>query len=534
MDSITRWIWKRRFCKICAAIVLFSAMFSLWSKTMAQISEYDKFVSELRHYVETHVADLDPIEGFWVGTATRGTDSPYARTDDKHRVEWIVLKGGGNEWIDVVPAGEAGEFFESIGVENLRFRRIGETDNYKWEMLSSSGIVTIKSLFDMNVRFHFNSTDAKIVAQNPRFSYSVWVDLKITKDYPTYSMYKDAYMNAERQRQKSSEANRDKAGTGFALKNGYVVTNYHVISGAGNITVKGVKGNFNQFYKATVVGMDRHNDLALLKITDPSFAGFGIVPYAISSTTSEVGEEIFVLGYPLTSTMGDEIKLTTGVISSKTGFQDEVSLYQISAPIQPGNSGGPLFDRKGNVVGIVNAKHSGAENVGYAIKSMYLRNLIESSANSAIIPANNTVSTLPLTEKVKMEKNFVFQIHCSGSGATRIIENPGYRSLGDNNLLVKKITLTPTETILECSCTNPLYGGWMNINRGAYILVQGTKYTLTKTEGIAYAPNYTYFDYVNQTKKFKLYFPGIPTEAESLDFIEDMNSAWRIYGISLK
>lgn len=111
--------------------------------------------------------------------------------------------------------------------------------------------------------------------------------------------------------------------------------------------------------------------------------------------------------------MGDEIKLTTGVISSKTGFQGDVTLYQISAPIQPGNSGGPLFDKKGNVIGIVSAKHTGAENVGYAIKTLYLRNLVESCVNASIIPTANTVSTLPLTGKVKSEKNFVFLIRCS-------------------------------------------------------------------------------------------------------------------------
>ena len=111
--------------------------------------------------------------------------------------------------------------------------------------------------------------------------------------------------------------------------------------------------------------------------------------------------------------MGDEIKLTTGIISSKTGFQGDVSLYQISAPIQPGNSGGPLFDKKGNIIGVVNAKHAGAENVGYAIKSSYLRNLIESCASSSVIPMINTVASLPLTGKVKTEKNYVFFIHCS-------------------------------------------------------------------------------------------------------------------------
>ncbi len=203
------------------------------------------------------------------------------------------------------------------------------------------------------------------------------------------------------------------SGSGFALKNGYLVTNYHVIDGAKSIKINGVNGNFNTSYNAVVVGSDKINDIALLKISDSSFSGFGSIPYSISSNTSDVGEDIFVLGYPLTSTMGDEIKLTTGVISSKTGFQGDVALYQISAPIQPGNSGGPLFDKKGNIIGIVSAKHEGAENVGYAIKATYLRNLIESCASPSIIPSTNSVSTLPLTGKVKSEKNFVFFIHCT-------------------------------------------------------------------------------------------------------------------------
>ena len=111
--------------------------------------------------------------------------------------------------------------------------------------------------------------------------------------------------------------------------------------------------------------------------------------------------------------MGDEIKLTTGIISSKTGFQGDVALYQISAPIQPGNSGGPLFDRKGNLIGIVNAKHKDAENVGYAIKTSYLKNLIESSTSTSILPNNNQVVGQPLTEKVKKLENYVFMITCS-------------------------------------------------------------------------------------------------------------------------
>lgn len=203
------------------------------------------------------------------------------------------------------------------------------------------------------------------------------------------------------------------SGTGFALKDNYIVTNYHVIEGAKTITIQGIKGNFDIKYNASIVGVDKNNDLALLKITDPNFSGFGTLPYSVKSKSSEVGEDIYVLGYPLTSTMGDEIKLTTGVISSKTGFQGDISSYQISAPIQPGNSGGPLFDKNGNVIGIVSAKHAGAENVGYAIKSVYLQNLVESCINSSILPSNNSVATMPLTGKVKTERKFVFFIGCS-------------------------------------------------------------------------------------------------------------------------
>ena len=204
------------------------------------------------------------------------------------------------------------------------------------------------------------------------------------------------------------------SGSGFALKDDFIVTNYHVIENAESIWIHGIKGDFPTKYNAKVVATDKFNDIALLKVSDSNFTGFGTIPYNVKTSVSDVGEDIFVLGYPLTSTMGEEIKLTTGVISSRTGFQGDVSLYQISAPIQPGNSGGPLFDYKGNLVGIVSSKHTGAENVGYAIKTSYLRNLIESTVSKNILPTNAQTATLPLTEKIKVLKNFVFMISCSG------------------------------------------------------------------------------------------------------------------------
>lgn len=201
-------------------------------------------------------------------------------------------------------------------------------------------------------------------------------------------------------------------GTGFALKNNYIVTNYHVIENAKKIHIHGINGNFNKKYSASIVATDKFNDLALLRVDGCTISSVNI-PYSVKTFSSDVGEDVFVLGYPLTSTMGEEIKLTTGVISSRTGFQGDVSLYQVSAPIQSGNSGGPLFDSKGNIIGIVSSKHKNAENVGYAIKTTYLRNLMESVMSSNILPQNNKISTLSLSEKVKRVKNYVYYITCS-------------------------------------------------------------------------------------------------------------------------
>lgn len=201
------------------------------------------------------------------------------------------------------------------------------------------------------------------------------------------------------------------SGTGFALNNGYIVTNFHVVEDASEITIQGVNGSSFE-YKASVIEVDKKNDLALIKITDSRFKGFGNIPYAVKETTCDVGADIFVLGYPLTSYMGEKIKLTNGIISSKSGFKDDITTYQISAPVQPGNSGGPMFDKNGNVVGIVNAGIPNADNVGYAIKTTYLFNLIKSSVSASVIPNNNIVAGKSLPEKVKILQKYVFYIKC--------------------------------------------------------------------------------------------------------------------------
>ncbi len=205
------------------------------------------------------------------------------------------------------------------------------------------------------------------------------------------------------------------SGTGFALNNGYLVTNWHVVEGAQTIHIYGIRGDFTKKYIADVVAKDKINDLAILKISGKDFPGFGTVPYKIRTSTAEVAEEIFALGFPMTDIMGDELKYTDGRISSLSGFDGDVSTYQISAPVQPGNSGGPLFDDNGNVIGIVCAKMNNmiAQNVNYAVKASYLKNLVETMQVVNVLPSNSQMGNYPRRQdKVKTIRNFVFYIQC--------------------------------------------------------------------------------------------------------------------------
>lgn len=244
------------------------------------------------------------------------------------------------------------------------------------------------------------------------------IDEHLSEHAITHYNFIKAYPTPEMYAQASSQASMPKewSGTGFALNQGYLITNYHVVDGAGKITVQGVNGDFNTRLNAIIVASDRANDIALLRISDGRFSGFGNVPYQLRTEVAEVGESVFALGYPLASIMGDEIKFTDGRISSRTGVQGAVNVYQISVPIQPGNSGGPLFDQQGRIVGItsssLNREMFSSENVNYAIKSGYILNLIDSSVGRNILPKGVTLRNMDITNKIKAAKNFVFYIQC--------------------------------------------------------------------------------------------------------------------------
>ena len=142
-------------------------------------------------------------------------------------------------------------------------------------------------------------------------------------------------------------------GTGFFIdRKGYFATNYHVVDGSSEIQIEFYREGELQTHNAQVIKEDKINDLVILKISDEDFKYFDEIPYNFSSRVLDIGEEVFALGYPLTNFMGKDIKFTDGKISSKTGYDGDMFNYQTTTPIQPGNSGGPLFDYNGNLIGI--------------------------------------------------------------------------------------------------------------------------------------------------------------------------------------
>jgi S1-C subfamily serine protease/antitoxin component YwqK of YwqJK toxin-antitoxin module len=221
-----------------------------------------------------------------------------------------------------------------------------------------------------------------------------------------------AYVNEDEQDADDSDADEwNGSGSGFFIdKRGFIATNYHVIEDAKAIQVEFFHNGIKKVYRAETVRVDEDNDLAIIKITDPSFVQTNDIPYFFSYDLKEQGTEVFCLGYPLSDLIGENIKFTDGKISALAGGDGQINKYQITVPIQPGNSGGPLFDKKGNLVGItcsrLNKKYN-AENVNFAIKTSYLKQLIDVLPDNIELPKNRSIYSKKLTDKIKILSDFI-------------------------------------------------------------------------------------------------------------------------------
>ncbi len=197
-------------------------------------------------------------------------------------------------------------------------------------------------------------------------------------------------------------------GTGFLIDpKGLMITNAHVVKNSRNIFVQNNKGD--QF-KAFVVRLDVPRDVAIIKIDDDRYKSFPSLPYGIRKTTSDIAEPIFTLGYPR-----DEIVYGEGYLSAKTGFNGDTLSCQISIAANPGNSGGPVFNHNGEVIGILSAKETETEGAVFAVQSKYIYQVLDELKKSALyknvkMPVKSGVTGLDKTQQVKKIQDFVFMV----------------------------------------------------------------------------------------------------------------------------
>lgn len=323
----------------------------------------------------------DPIEGIYKSYQTDGM--PYykigiIKSEAKYKA--VIIESDLSYW----KAGELKAVFESSSIKDLY--------SVKWYLGNKTPYETFGTI-DKGALLSVEFKDLKTGGKQQE---------KFIKIFPgatsEISLKKD---------------NSKASGSGFFITaNGIIATNAHVIEGASRIEITISNEIESLTYKTKVLLSDNKNDVALLQIDDERFKGFTSIPFGIVEN-SDVGSKVFTIGYPLNDVMGTNYKVTDGIISSKSGIADDIRYYQISVPIQPGNSGGPLFNKDGNVIGLTSARLNSqavgtqVENVNYAIKSSYLLNLYNMLPNSTKISSTSQVASKELQDQVKILKNYV-------------------------------------------------------------------------------------------------------------------------------
>jgi len=366
--------------------------------------------NEFKEYYHTNV--LDPIEGIWtisentdwenMLTGIKGNNEiagkfevAIIRDEEKYnQYNSYILHSKESEW----PRGQMKAYYSKSGFHNTyeeHWFMADHTEKIRNVILEESGIYRTSSSFS---KYPINYSRENISL----------------KAYPPFYMSSPGL---------AIDTQLQSMGSGFVISgNGLIITNYHVIHGKQEIDV--YFPSIDKSFAAKVALKDKNNDIALLALEDFHISEYFTedIPFIISNTSDiRLGQEIFTLGYPLGEILGKSVKLSTGDISSLYGIKDDPRLMQISNPIQPGNSGGPLLNTNGEIVGVVvstlNARYFYdnesiiPQNVNFAIKGNYVSNLI------SILPEYQELSNRKnlllgksLEEKIELVSPFIVTI----------------------------------------------------------------------------------------------------------------------------
>ena len=211
-----------------------------------------------------------------------------------------------------------------------------------------------------------------------------------------------------------SAAAQVSSGTAFAVAPGLLVTNQHVIAGCSSVEVIAADGRRT----GSVVDADAQIDLALLRVTGIK----GATARLRNPRDVRLGESVMVFGFPLTGALSSDGNFTSGLVSALRGLRDAAGEMQITAPIQPGNSGGPLMDASGLIIGVVQSKLDAIrsvratgdipQNVNFAISLKVLAEFLDKNE----VAYRDAASAAPLdTARVAdLAQSFTYRVECRG------------------------------------------------------------------------------------------------------------------------
>nr|WP_250808253.1 trypsin-like peptidase domain-containing protein [Neorhizobium tomejilense] len=195
----------------------------------------------------------------------------------------------------------------------------------------------------------------------------------------------------------------DWTGSGFLVSDTMLVTNAHVVEGArSRISVGGFSGRTD----AEPVIVDETNDLALLRLGK----SFGTPRIGFRDAGVYLGEQAHAIGYPLAGLLGRGPQFTSGSVSNLLGPGDDARLMQVTCPIQPGSSGGPVFDEAGNLIAVITATLSNAQNVNFAIRSALVLPLLD--AANVGYERREKSAPIPVSEIVRANSPAVWRVEC--------------------------------------------------------------------------------------------------------------------------
>lgn len=194
------------------------------------------------------------------------------------------------------------------------------------------------------------------------------------------------------------------SGSGVLINNnGYIATNNHVIKGAEKIRISFQNDSID--YEAKIISQNEENDVAIVQITDSRFKS-AVKPVKWNSSVS-LGEKVFTLGYPISNKMSDNVKVVDGIVSGLNGREGNKAFFQTTLPVWYGNSGGPCFNSKGEILGLATQilwdKGEKVDNVAYITKTSNVLSL----ANSIITKENISSAGLNEVELQNLIKKLI-------------------------------------------------------------------------------------------------------------------------------